>query len=203
VNTVTSSRLGVVRRSLLPAALLLLALLAGCASGQAGNTSSGSSGAAPHPAFQACPSPGATVASGGRTLPSLSFGCLGGGTLDLGKAPGVPTVVSLWASWCAPCREELPLVQQLADAAGDRLRVVGVVSRDGRPQATSFATDAGARFPSAFDSQGDLMTQLGLNALPYTYLLGADGSIAYVQVGPVASFDDLKALVAEKLGVQL
>ena len=185
------------------AALLLLGLLAGCTSGSARVGGSASTAAAVDPAFQACPAPSLTAASGSQTLPALSFDCLGGGRLDLGKAPGVPTVVNLWASWCGPCREELPLVQQLAVAGGDRLHVVGVVSKDGRQQATSLAADAGASFPSAFDGQGDLMTRLGLNALPYTYFLAADGSIAYVQVGPVASLAELKALVAGKLGVQL
>jgi hypothetical protein len=93
--------------------------------------------------------------------------------------------------------------QQLAAAAGDRVRVVGVVSKDGREQATSFAADAGASFPSGFDGQGELMTQLGLRGLPYTYLLDADGGIAYVQTGPVTSFDELRTLVADHLGVQL
>jgi cytochrome c biogenesis protein CcmG, thiol:disulfide interchange protein DsbE len=112
-------------------------------------------------------------------------------------------VVNLWASWCGPCREELPLVQQLADAGGDRLSVVGVISRDGAPQAGSFAADAGATFPSAFDADGELMAELGLGALPYTYLLGADGGIAHVQVGPVADLAELEGLVAEHLGVPL
>ena len=129
--------------------------------------------------------------------------CPGGGSLDLGRAPGVPTVVNLWASWCGPCREELPLVQQLADAGGDRLAVVGVITRDGAPQAASFAADAGATFPSAFDGEGELMAELGLGGLPYTYLLDADGGIAHVQVGPVADFAELEGLVAEHLGVTL
>ena len=63
--------------------------------------------------------------------------------------PGVPTVLNLWGSWCAPCREELPVMQQFADAAGGQVRVMGVISKDGRPQAESFAADAGVTFPSA------------------------------------------------------
>ena len=94
-------------------------------------------------------------------------------------------------------------MQQLAEAGGDRLSVVGVISRDGAPQAASFAADAGATFPSAFDGDGELMAELGLGGLPYTYLLDADGGIAYVQVGPVADLAELEALVAEHLGVTL
>jgi thiol-disulfide isomerase/thioredoxin len=136
-------------------------------------------------------------------LPALRLECFSGGAVDLGLAPGVPTVVNLWASWCAPCREELPVVQQLADAAGDRVRVLGVVSKDGIPQATSFAADAGATFPTAFDGDGELMDGLGIRALPYTYFLAADGSVSHVEVGPVESLPEFEQLVAEHLGVQL
>jgi cytochrome c biogenesis protein CcmG/thiol:disulfide interchange protein DsbE len=136
-------------------------------------------------------------------LSGIALPCFSGGTLDFGRAQGAPTVVNLWASWCGPCRDELPLMQQLADAAGGKVAVVGVVSKDGVDQATSFAADAGATFPSAFDGDGELMTQLGLNALPYTYFLDAHGAITYTQVGPVHSLDELEGLVADHLGVQL
>jgi cytochrome c biogenesis protein CcmG/thiol:disulfide interchange protein DsbE len=136
-------------------------------------------------------------------VPQRAFDCLGGGSLDLTRAPGVPTVVNLWASWCGPCREELPLMQEFADAAGDRVRVLGVVSKDGEPQAESFATDAGTSFSSAFDGEGDLMAELGLNALPYTMFLDADGALVHSELGPVESVDELEQLVAEHLGVRL
>jgi thiol-disulfide isomerase/thioredoxin len=129
--------------------------------------------------------------------------CFTGGTLDLGRAPGVPTVLNLWASWCGPCREELPLVQELADAGGDRLRVLGVVSQDGVPQAASFADDSGITLPGAFDRRGEVAAALGLPGLPHSVFLAADGSVAFVKVGPVTSVDELRALVAEHLGVQL
>jgi cytochrome c biogenesis protein CcmG, thiol:disulfide interchange protein DsbE len=153
--------------------------------------------------FEACPEQPDEPAGGGGAVPPLSFDCLGGGSLDLTRAPGVPTVVNLWASWCGPCREELPLMQRFADAAGDQVRVVGVVSKDGEPQAESFAADAGTRFPSAFDGEGELMAQLGLNGLPYTMFLDADGALVHSEIGPVESVDELEQLVAEHLGVRL
>jgi peroxiredoxin len=92
-------------------------------------------------------------------------------------------------------------MQQLADVAGDRLHVVGVISKDGLPQAESFAADTKVTFPSAFDGQGELMTGVGINALPYTYFLDPDGAVVYTQVGPVASIRQLRALVADHLKV--
>ena len=182
------------------AAVLLVAGLSGCTA--ASSTAAPSTTAAAS-TLQPCPDQSEADAHGARVLPALSFSCPGGGTLDLARAPGEPTVLNLWGSWCTPCRDELPVMQQFADAAAGQARVVGVISKDGRPQAESFATDAGVTFPSAFDGDGELMTDLGLNALPYTYLLDADGGVAYTQVGPVTSVDELRTLVAEHLGVQL
>jgi cytochrome c biogenesis protein CcmG/thiol:disulfide interchange protein DsbE len=183
--------------------LVLSALLAGCASGD-GNPDAAPGDAGPSPApFAACPEQPDEEATGGAALPPLAFDCLGGGSLDLGRAPGVPTVINLWGSWCGPCREELPLLQEFADAAGDRVRVLGVISKDGAPQAGSFAFDAGVRFPNAFDADGQLMAQLGLNGLPYTAFVAADGSLVHSELGPVASVQELEVLVAEHLGVQL
>ena len=186
--------------------LAAVLVLAGCTGGSdraaSGPSSSGVDLASADTNLRPCPAQTEATAAG-SDLPDLTFDCFSGGSLDLARAPGVPTVVNLWASWCGPCREELPVVQQLADAAGDRVRVLGVVSKDGIGQSTSFAADAGATCPSAFDADGRLMDDLGLRALPYTYFLAADGSVAYVQVGPVHSLAEFEQLVADHLGVQL
>jgi cytochrome c biogenesis protein CcmG, thiol:disulfide interchange protein DsbE len=191
------------RRPVVALAVLVLALVGGC-------TAEPEEPAAPPPALDQlettltpCPEQPDRVAAGAQTLPPLSFDCVGGGVLDLARAPGVPTLVNLWGSWCGPCREELPLLQEFSDAAGDRVRVVGVISQDGVPQANSFAGDAGVTFPGAFDGDGKLMTELGLKALPFTYFLDAEGALVHTQVGDVASVDELRGLVAEHLGVQL
>jgi cytochrome c biogenesis protein CcmG/thiol:disulfide interchange protein DsbE len=192
------------RRTATAAALVLTATLSGCTTHPATPpAASGSSSERTTSALEPCPEQGAAPAKGTDPLPALTFDCPGGGSLDLGRAPGEPTVLNLWGSWCTPCREELPLVQQFADAAAGQVRVMGVISKDGRPQAESFAADAGVTFPSAFDGDGELMTDLGLHGLPYTYFLDADGAVVYTQVGPIASVDELRTLAAEHLGVQL
>jgi thiol-disulfide isomerase/thioredoxin len=190
----------------LGAVLLMGGLLAGCSSGDPDDD------AAPSPAssdlgqldtdLAPCPEQPDQPAAD-SDLPATVFDCFGGGTLDLSRAPGVPTVVNLWASWCGPCREELPLVQQLADAGGDQVRVLGVASLDGPKQTAAFAEDAAITFPSAFDGEGEVLASLGLNALPYTLFLAADGSVAYVQTQPVSSLAEFEQLVVDHLGVQL
>jgi len=193
-------------RTLAVLVLVLAALLTGCTSGGSEQD------AAPSPAssdldtldtdLAPCPEQPDQPAAD-SDLPATVFDCFGGGTLDLSRAPGVPTVLNLWASWCGPCRDELPLVQQLATAGGDRVRVMGVATLDGVGPATSFADDAGITFPSAFDADGEVLSGLGATGLPHTVFLAADGSVAYFQYGPVHSLEEFEQLVADHLGVQL
>jgi cytochrome c biogenesis protein CcmG/thiol:disulfide interchange protein DsbE len=187
------------RARLLVAGTGLAAVLAGCSSGSATPVA-----AAPtESVLLPCPEQTDEPAAAGGALPALFFDCPGGGSLDLARAPGVPTVVNLWGSWCTPCRDELPVLQEFADVAGDRVRMVGVISKDGVPQAESFAADAGVTFPSAFDGEGELMADLGLNGLPFTAFLDADGRLVFSRLGPIESVDELRGLVAEHLEVQL
>lgn len=176
-------------------------LLAGCTADEPDDAPAGDDVTAVDTVLEPCPEQPDDAATGPQTLPRMAFDCLGGGHLDLGAAPGVPTVVNLWASWCTPCREELPLLQEFADAAGERVRVVGVISRDGVAQADSFAADAAVTFSGAFDGEGDLMAELGLPGLPATYLVDAGGALVHTVVGPVDSVAEIEELVAEHLGV--
>jgi cytochrome c biogenesis protein CcmG/thiol:disulfide interchange protein DsbE len=190
-------------RAAAAAGLVLAAFLAGCSTDRTDDDAPPPALAAESSPFAPCPDQLDQAVAGGSALSALAFECAGGGTLDLADAPGVPTVVNLWGSWCGPCREELPLLQEFADSSGDRVRVLGVISKDGLPQAESFAADTGVRFPSAFDAEGELMAELGLNGLPYTAFLAADGTLTHSELGPIASLDELRGLVAEHLGVQL
>ncbi len=179
--------------------------LAGCTSNDDGASSAESSeGAQDLPDLTDCPDPGGHPATGEQTLPEMRLPCLdgGGGELALGEAPGVPLVLNLWATWCTPCRDELPLFSQLYSAT-DRgeLLVAGVVTRDGPSLAAEFVGDLEIQFPSGLDEHGDLYTELGLRGLPGTFFVNADGSIAHAELAPITSYEDLVALVQEHLGL--
>ncbi|MBB3083511.1 TlpA family protein disulfide reductase [Geodermatophilus sabuli] len=185
------------------AGALLLLTLAGCGSDGTDDGAAPSSAPSVQNTTAACPDQPDAPASGGEVLADVTVDCLGGGWLAFGRAQGAPTVVNLWASWCGPCREELPLVQQLADEAGDRLRVLGLVSQDPASNGLAFAADAGVTMPTGVDEEGELAIEQGLRGLPYTYFLHADGSIAHLQLRPVTSLEELRGLVTEHLGVRL
>jgi len=90
---------------------------------------------------------------------------------------GQPVVVNIWASWCAPCRTEMPLLQSTADTYEGRAVILGVASNDDPREAQKFLNDLGLTYPNVFDTTGEIRVALGLTAFPTTYVFGADGAI--------------------------
>ncbi|GIG85202.1 TlpA family protein disulfide reductase [Plantactinospora endophytica] len=141
-------------------------------------------------------------AGAGGVLPALSLPCfVGEGPVAVGELRG-PAVVNLWASWCPPCRKELPAFQRLAERAGDRIRVVGVNTGDGRSAARSIGEDFGLEFPNLYDRDQKLLRGLGGRAvLPVTLLVDAQGRIKHRDETGVLDDAELTALVRQHLGV--
>lgn len=133
-------------------------------------------------------------------LPDVLLPCFTGGrSVGLAALRG-PAVVNLWASSCAPCREELPLLQELADRTAGRLHVVGVDTFDDRSAGASFAADKGVSFPTLFDPEKKLLTALGKINLPITVFVGADGK-RFVYAGKALDKPTLGGLVRTHTGV--
>lgn len=150
-----------------------------------------------------CPAPGPPSTSAGA-LPDLELPCLDGGPgLQLRRLTGTPTVVNLWASWCDPCKEELPAFARLDQDAGTRLRVLGVASRDIPGRSVEFAGAAALPFPSLEDRSGDLGRALRRNGLPVTVFVRADGSVAESYLGRPLTDATLRAKVRTLLGVDV
>ncbi len=149
----------------------------------------------PDPALGAPATPGAPA-----DLPDLVLPCFSGGNpVRLAGLRG-PAVINLWASWCDPCREELPAMQRLADRTAGRLHVVGVDTGDARDAAASFGVDKGVTLPTLYDRDRKLVSALGRAALPVTVFVDARGKrYVYDRLPP----DDarLAQLVREYTGV--
>jgi len=90
---------------------------------------------------------------------------------------GKPVVVNIWASWCAPCRTEMPLLQEAADEYAGRAVILGVASNDDPRSAKQFLDDLGLTYPNIFDDTSEIRLALELTAYPTTYVFGVDGEI--------------------------
>jgi cytochrome c biogenesis protein CcmG, thiol:disulfide interchange protein DsbE len=121
------------------------------------------------------------------SLPDLTLPAVDGGSeIDLTALDG-PAVVNLWATWCAPCRRELPDFEQVHQARGDEVAFVGVNIGDTADAAGSFLDEVGVTFPNYLDERNDLTAELGTATLPVTLVLDADGRIVTEHIGPMTA----------------
>ena len=86
-------------------------------------------------------------------------------------------VVNIWASWCAPCRTEMPLLDAAARSYRSDVVILGVASKDDPAEAQRFLDDLGITYPNVFDESGRIRVALGLTAYPTTYVFGVDGEL--------------------------
>jgi cytochrome c biogenesis protein CcmG/thiol:disulfide interchange protein DsbE len=124
--------------------------------------------------------------------------------LDPAQFEGKVTLVNVWASWCAPCRQEHPLLMQLAQDT--RIAIAGLNYKDRPENARRFLGELGNPYASiGVDGSGRAAIDWGVYGVPETFLVGKDGRIAWKHVGPFtpeAIVTDLmpeieKALAAE------
>ena len=130
---------------------------------------------------------GGTSAPGEEGLPALRLPCLADGPdVALDDLGDRPVLVNLWASWCAPCREEMPLLQQAYERYGDQIGFLGVDTEDTRSAAVSFLADFGITYAHVVDADKRLLTELGAPGLPVTLAVDADGRIVDRQIGQMS-----------------
>jgi cytochrome c biogenesis protein CcmG, thiol:disulfide interchange protein DsbE len=131
-------------------------------------------------------------------LPDLTLPAVDGASeLEVGDLDG-PAVVNLWATWCAPCRRELPDFEQVHQARGDEVAFIGVNIGDTAGAAAEFLDEVGVTFPNYLDARNELTAALGTATLPVTLVLAADGSIVTEQIGPMSA-GDLDAAIDQAL----
>jgi len=154
--------------------------------------------------FDPCPppvSPAPPTTPGGAALPRVVLPCFTEGEPVELAALGRPMVVNLWASWCEPCRTELPQFQTFADEHSDEIAVIGVVTEDTRAASASLAEDLHITFPALYDSGGVLRRTLGSGALPITLFVDAGGQVRHSAATGQLTASTLEVLAREHLGL--
>jgi cytochrome c biogenesis protein CcmG, thiol:disulfide interchange protein DsbE len=176
----------------LSTALLILAIAvlgAGCGS----STSAGNYGGA-HPdyarALVGSPAPLAALhAQHDRLLP----GSTGAFDHRIAALKGFPVVVNVWASWCWPCRSEIPVLQRLSARYGKRVAFLGVNSDDSDAAASTFLKEAPLSYPSYSDPSKKIASALHVTiGLPDTAFYNPHGQLVYLKQGPYTHASELE-----------
>lgn len=116
----------------------------------------------------------------GALFPELELVSLSGESSRLSDFRGKLIVLNIWATWCPPCRKELPSLESLGRLLGDEQFVVLGLSIDEDPLIVrEYLADKDIRLPVVFNAQGELdYAALGINVFPYTFIILPDGSLA-------------------------
>jgi cytochrome c biogenesis protein CcmG/thiol:disulfide interchange protein DsbE len=124
----------------------------------------------------------------GDTAPDFRLKTLAGDSVRLADLRGHPVVVNFWATWCPPCRYEIPLLADAYQAhAADSLIVLGVNGRDQELSTRAvqkFVADLQVPFPVLLDEKGRVRRRYRLRGLPTTVFVGPDGRVRAVIQGP-------------------
>lgn len=122
----------------------------------------------------------------GFPAPPFSLPALSGGTLALADLRGQVVVLNLWASWCPPCRAEMPALQRAYADYRERgviVLAVNATDQDSLEDAAAFVRQNGLTFPVLLDERGEVSRLYLLRSLPTTFFIGRDGLIREVVVG--------------------
>jgi len=113
----------------------------------------------------------------------------------LSEYRGHVVLLNWYASWCSPCRREIPLLQQASEALSEDLVVLGVDLQEPFDRAREILDMFGGRYPAVLDSNGEVSARYGGRGLPTTFVIDRDGRIAGVRAGELRP-DDLAQLLA-------
>jgi thiol-disulfide isomerase/thioredoxin len=180
-------------RRLFALAAVAAALLAACAQEQANPDADGR--------------PAASASSTAPTKPGVVrarfAGFAGGPGFALPEdLRGRPLVLNVWASWCVPCRKEMPAFQSVYLRARGVVGFLGVDYLDEAGAARRLAADTGVTYPLAADAKGTEVAELGVTALPTTLFFSADGVLRGRRFGELDA-DRLRDAIRTYLGVEL
>ncbi len=104
-------------------------------------------------------------------------------TISLASLRGRPLVINFWASWCVPCRTEMPLLEKAFRAEHGRVQFLGIDSNDTPGAARAFLKQIGVTYPAVSDGGGSVAIRYGLFGLPTTVFISASGAIVGRSIG--------------------
>lgn len=134
--------------------------------------------------------PDAKVVKIGTTAPDFSLVDIQGNTWTLSELKGQVVFINFWATWCPPCREEMPSMQRLYDRMPkDKFKMLAILNSDDPALADSFAAKLGLKMPILDDQANTVGPRYGLTGVPETFIINKKGKLVRKFTGP-ENWDD-------------
>lgn len=125
------------------------------------------------------------VAEVGTPAPDFTLPDLDGNPVRLSSFRGQPVILNFWATWCPPCKQEMPALQRLHEEMGGRVRIIGIDRAEPVDTVRRFADQYGITFTIALDRTDELATRYGLTGIPETFFLDSGGVVRFKYIGPM------------------
>ena len=133
-----------------------------------------------------------------QAAPAFALKTVGTGeTVDIASFRGKPVVLNFWATWCGPCWEEHPVLNETARAHPE-VQFLGVVFQDDEAKIQDFLRKRGSAYPTVIDDRGKTAIAYGIGGVPETFIIDAQGTIVAKHDGPITQ-EQLQSYLAEVL----
>lgn len=123
------------------------------------------------------------IADDAELATDFTMTSLAGEEVALSSLRGRYVLINFWATWCAPCREEMPYLQQLSVDYADQMTVLGVNLREEPERITPFVEEFGLTFPVLLDPPENILAENNVRGLPVSYVVGPDGTVVFRKIG--------------------
>ena len=151
----------------LSSAVIVTLLLAGC--GQAGSVEA----------------PAAESSANPNVATDFSLTSLDGDQVVLSELQGKYVLVNFWATWCIPCRKEMPYLQEVFEQYEDQVVVLAVNMNEDPERVRPFIEEFGYTYPILLDPPDELAAEHNVRGLPVSFIVGPDGEIVYRRIGEI------------------
>ena len=123
----------------------------------------------------------------GSPAPDFTLKTPEGAPVQLSQLKGKPVFVNFWATWCGPCREEMPAMQELYERYADQgLVILAINMEEDAARVQRWINEGGFTFTFVLDSDGEQVKRYNVNAAPTSYFVGRDGVIRDLKLGQIS-----------------
>jgi peroxiredoxin len=134
----------------------------------------------------------------GKPAPEFQLPTLDGQPVSLSDLKGKPVLINFWASWCRPCCEEMPYLQQIYDEwQGKGLVLLAINIGETPSQVAEFMQSQGLSLPVLLDTEGKVAEQYGIRGIPTSFFIDKDGIIKEMRVGAFQSKAEIEGSLSK------